>query len=65
MSIKRWQLLCIVILAGISAYIAFVVLLRCVVKTNGISRFGLEKILKLDIYRKHPLINFAKIFSSR
>ncbi len=31
----------------------------------GISRFGLEKILKLDIYRKHPFINFANIFSSR
>ena len=35
------------------------------VKNIGISRFGLEKILELDIYRKHPLINFAKIFSSR
>ena len=32
---------------------------------NGISRFGPEKILKLDIYWKHPPINFAKIFSSR
>ena len=32
---------------------------------NGISRFGLEKVLKLDIYWKHPLINLAKIFSSR
>ena len=35
------------------------------IKIFGISRFGLEKILELDLYRKHPLINFAKIFSSR
>ena len=38
---------------------------EAVLKNYGISRFGHEKILKLDIYWKHPPINFAKIFSSR
>ena len=44
-------------------YIAF--LEKSISILNGISRFGLEKILKLDLYWKHPVITFAKIFSSR
>ncbi len=38
---------------------------RDMIFDNGISRFGLEKVLELALYRKHPLTNFAKIFSLR